>query len=105
MQLPNYYLADLPREAKLSAQVVHEACVALRKNRALYLRDRGVAQIISTVCAVAQEWLNPESEFRRLAIAESELSGFSSGILMDGLDKYFGQITQTGLESLIQQDL
>ena len=37
MTLPNYFLADLPPEATLSAAMVGEACQTLKRNRGLYL--------------------------------------------------------------------
>ena len=37
MNLPNYFLADLPPEATLSPAMVTEACQTLKRNRAQYL--------------------------------------------------------------------
>ena len=33
MNLPNYFLADLPPEAHLSAQMITDACQTLKRNR------------------------------------------------------------------------
>jgi len=104
MELPNYYLADLPPEATVNPQLIHDACTALRKNRAQYLQERSLSQITSTLCATATEWLDPENEFRKLAL-ESGLTGFPREILARGLDQFFGQLTPANFEALIQQDL
>jgi hypothetical protein len=105
MELPNYYLADLPNEATLSIQMVHEAAATLRRNREHYLRGKSVAQIISTICGAAAEWLDPGNEFRTLALNNVEKSGFPREILAQGLDAFFTQVTKPNLEALIQQDL
>jgi hypothetical protein len=40
MNLPNYFLADLPPEATLSAAMITEACQTLKRNREHYLAGR-----------------------------------------------------------------
>jgi hypothetical protein len=105
MELPNYYLADLPGDATASPQIIHEASIALRKNRAQYLQEKSVSQITATICAAAAEWLDPENEFRKLALNNTEASGFPREILIQGLDEFFRQITKGNVEALIQQDL
>ena len=40
MNLPNYFLADLPQEATLTATMVGEACQTLKRNRERYLAGR-----------------------------------------------------------------
>jgi hypothetical protein len=37
MNLPNYFLADLPPEATLSPAMIAEACQTLKRNREHYL--------------------------------------------------------------------
>ena len=57
MDLPNYFLADLPPEAPLSGTMVEEACQTLKRNRELYLRDRSTDSLIRTVSELAASWL------------------------------------------------
>ena len=40
MNLPNYFLADLPPEATLTGAMIHEACQTLKRNRETYLAPR-----------------------------------------------------------------
>ena len=40
MNLPNYFLADLPPEATLSPAMITEACQTLKRNRERYLASR-----------------------------------------------------------------
>ena len=37
MQLPNYFIADLPPEVKLTPAMLQEACASLKHNREHYL--------------------------------------------------------------------
>ena len=51
MNLPNYFLADLPPEATLTAAIIRDACQTLRRNRAQYLAHApsvGLSQSSST---------------------------------------------------------
>jgi RNA polymerase-binding transcription factor DksA len=40
VNLPNYFLADLPPEATLSPTMIAEACQTLKRNRERYLLNR-----------------------------------------------------------------
>ena len=44
MNLPNYFLADLPPEATLSPAMITEACQTLKRNRERYLAGRSTEQ-------------------------------------------------------------
>ena len=46
LNLPNYFLADLPPEATLSAPMITEACQTLKRNRDQYLARRTTDSII-----------------------------------------------------------
>ena len=46
MNLPNYFLADLPPEATLSATMIGEACQTLKRNRVRYLGHRSTHSLI-----------------------------------------------------------
>ena len=70
MNLPNYFLADLPAEATLNPSMVREACLTLKRNRRLYLAHRPTHSLVALLAALAKEWLDPEFPFRKMALAE-----------------------------------
>jgi hypothetical protein len=59
MNLPDYFLADLPPEAALSPTMIAAACHTLKRNREKYLRPRPKDAIVKILCEVAAEWLQP----------------------------------------------
>jgi hypothetical protein len=106
MSLPDYFLADLPPEATLSAAMVGEACQTLKRNRARYLAHRSTHSLVKTLSDVAQSWLNPEYSFRKLALERGPAAtGFSSPTLARGLDSFFQQLTPEHFHVLLEQDL
>lgn len=106
MNLPNYFLADLPGEASLNPGMITEACQTLKRNRAHYLVHRSTHSVISLLCQVAQNWLNPEFPLRRWVLGQGPGAlGFSPRTLELGLETFFRQWTPTGFESLLEQDL
>jgi hypothetical protein len=106
MNLPNYFLADLPPEATLSPALIGEACASLKKNRELYLVPRSTAAIVRVLAEVARSWQQPDNPFRQLAQARSPAeTGFPPATLRRGLDAFFAQITGENLQRLIEQDL
>jgi len=62
VNLPNYFLADLPPEAVAVAAMVTEACQTLKRNRAQYLAQRS-RQLVGVLCDVAEAWLNRTMPF------------------------------------------
>lgn len=106
MDLPNYFLADLPPEATLTPGMITEACQTLKKNRAQYLTHRSTAGVINALSALAADWLKPENQFRRLALeaGPAEL-GFSRETLARGLDAFFGELTTEKLNALVVTEL
>ena len=70
MNLPAYFLADLPAGSVLSPAMVEEACRSLKQNRENYLVQRSTASLVDTLAGVAAEWLDPQNEFRRSALEE-----------------------------------
>jgi hypothetical protein len=129
VNLPNYFLADLPPEATLSPTMIAEACHTLKRNREKYLRSRTTDDLVKILCEVAAEWLQPENKFRRLALAgersaEHRLgtdttsatklagtvpgapsTGFSPPTLARGLDEFFRRFTPENFQALLAQDL
>jgi Acyl-CoA reductase (LuxC) len=106
MNLPNYFLADLPPEATLTVEMIGDACATLKQNRARYLADRPTEQLIRIVSAVAEDWLQPENRFRKLALESGpSQTGFGGMTLTRGLDSFFHQLTRDNLHALLVQDL
>ncbi len=68
MELPNYFIADLPPGATLSSGMLTDACQALKRNRQHYLANRPTQAIVDTLCEVGHNWLEPDDPFRQLAL-------------------------------------
>ena len=68
MNLPNYFLADLPPEATLSPVMITEACQTLKRNREHYLATRSTESLVKTLSRVADGWLEPDNAFRKQAL-------------------------------------
>jgi hypothetical protein len=106
MNLPNYFLADLPPEATLSSALLAEACATLKHNRESYLLQCSTADIIRVLTEVAAGWLTPESPFRELALEHGPAQlGFSRATLARGLDNFFRQFTAENFQTLLEQEL
>ena len=106
MNLPNYFLADLPPDATLSVAMIGEACATLKRNRARYLAERPTENLVRILSEVAAGWLQSESPFRTLALELGPAqTGFGRETLVNGLDHLFGQLTREHLHALLTQDL
>ena len=105
MNLPNYFLVDLPPEATLSPVMLAEACQTLKRNRERYLVGRSTEQIVNVLSDVAESWLKPDNTFRQLALELGPTeTGFSVATLKRGLDDFFRQITRDHLHALLVQE-
>ncbi|MGO9585876.1 MAG: acyl-CoA reductase [Limisphaerales bacterium] len=106
MNLPNYFLADLPPDAVLSPAMVTEACQTLKRNRARYLAHRSTDSLVRLLCDVAEAWLKPDNTFHRLALESGpEKTGFSRATLQKGLNNFFRQFTPENFHALLVQEL
>jgi len=106
MNLPDYFLADLPPEARLGPTMITEACQALRRNRARYLAPCSTLSLIETLGDVAANWLQPHDPFRQLALRRGPAAtGFSEATLRNGLDTFLRRMTAEGLRTWVEQDL
>lgn len=106
MNLPNYFIADLPAEVELTPMVVTAACETLKRNREKYLASQKTGAIVKILCEVAAGWLEPENKFRRLALEHGpEATGFSKPVLEKGLDDFFRHFTPENFQALLAQDL
>jgi hypothetical protein len=105
VNLPNYFLADLPPEATLSPAIITEACQTLKRNREHYLAARSTDGLVKILDEVAEGWLEPDNSFRKLALEMGpEKTGFSRATLEKGLDNYFRQLTRDNFHALLQQE-
>ena len=106
MNLPNYFLADLPPEAELTANLITEACQTLKRNRERYLEGRTTESVIHLLDRLGREWLSSEFPFRREALEFGPAAtGFSGEVLAAGIDQFFKQLTAENLEALLRQEL
>jgi hypothetical protein len=106
MNLPNYFIADLPPDAVLTSKLIAEACQTLKRNRTGYLAERSTRQMVQLLDRVARNWLDAEYPLRKLALEEGPKAlGFSCETLASGLEGFFRQITVENLNALLVQDL
>ena len=106
MNLPNYFLADLPPDATLTPNMVSEACQTLKRNREHYLSQRSTQSLVALLSEVGQSWLRPDYPFRQLALdAGPTATGFSGPTLASGLDAFFKQVTPENFQALLEQEL
>src|SRR4051812_5926640 len=106
MELPNYFIADLPADHAVTPKLVTDACHTLKQNRAHYLLGRSTASIVHVLAATAQSWTEPHNLFRKLALERGvKETGFAEVTLARGLDLFFQQFTAENLNALIAQDL
>jgi hypothetical protein len=106
MNLPNYFLADLPPDALLTGAMVNDACETLKQNREKYLAGRSTQNLVEVLCGLAENWLQSEYPFRKLALEKGPAAtGFSRGTLASGLDNFFKQFTPENFNALLVQEL
>jgi len=105
MNLPNYFLADLPPEAALSPTMIAEACQTLKRNRESYLLNRSTESLIKVLSGVADGWVEENNPFRKLALELGPTqTGFSRETLARGLDNFFKQLTRENFHELLVQE-
>jgi hypothetical protein len=104
MNLPNYFLADLPPEATLSPAMISEACQTLKRNRGQYLASRSTQSLVNFLSELAENWLEPEFSFRKSALENAAATGFSRETLARGLDNFFKQLTHKNFNALLIQE-
>src|SRR6516162_384489 len=104
MNLPNYFLADLPPEATLSPVMISEACQTLKRNREQYLANRSLQSVANLFVKLGDAWLQPDFPFRKYALENAAATGFSRVTLERGLDGIFGQLTRESFRDLIAQE-
>lgn len=105
MNLPNYFLADLPPGATLTPVLLQDACDTLRRNREQFLANRSIQSLIGTFVGIGVNWMDPDYPLRRFALEHGpEATGFPSHTLRQGLEYFFSQMTTENFEALLEQD-
>src|SRR5580692_1378625 len=104
MDLPNYFLADLPPEATLSPVMITEACQTLKRNREQFLAKRSVQSMMNFFARLAENWLEPEFSFRKFALENAAQARFSRATLERGLDNFFKQLSRENFRALLLQE-
>lgn len=105
LNLPNYFLADLPSSNSLSAQVIRDACQSLKHNRAQYLRHRSTRELIHLLSEAGQSLASPQGRFHQLLLSLSPAAtGFPQKVLANGLRRFFQDFTATQFEALVVQE-
>ena len=94
MNLPNYFLADLPPEATLSPVLIAEACQTLTRNREQFLAKRSLQSMVNFFVRLAENWLEPEFSFRKFALENAPAIRVSRATLEPGLYDFFKQLTR-----------
>jgi hypothetical protein len=106
MNLPNYFLADLPPEATLTPSMIAEACQTLKRNREQYLATRSTSHLVKVISETSANWLQPDYPFRRLTLEVGpSVTGFQHATLVRGLDAFFSELTRENLHALLVQEL
>jgi hypothetical protein len=106
VNLPNYFLADLPPAATLTGSMIRDAGQTLKRNREQYLASRPTSKLIRVLSEVAASWLHPDYPFRQLAIEQGPAAtGFSRATILHGLETFFRQVTPESLHALLVQEL
>lgn len=106
MNLPNYFLADLPPEAVLNASMITEACQTLKRNRIRFLQERTTEKLIHILSENARHWLDAEDPFRQMALEQGPAElGCSVATLKNGIEAFFSEMTRENLEALVAQEL
>jgi len=85
MNLPNYFLADLPPEATLTPPMIAEACQTLKRNRGQYLAARSTSHLVKVISETSANWLQPDYPFRCLVLEVGpSVTGFQHATLVRG---------------------
>ena len=105
INLPNYFLIDLPTGDALTPGVLRAACQTIRENQAQYLVARSTASIVKSLCHLGESWLDDEFPFRQMALEQGpERTGFSRETLIRGVDDFFKHFTPENFEQWLTQE-
>jgi hypothetical protein len=106
MNLPNYFLADLPPDSPLHGWMIRDACQALKRNRVQYLAGRTTESLVGLLGELGANWMRPNDALRRHALEVGpSMLRFSRPTIERGLDSFFSELTADNLRALMVQDL
>ena len=71
MNLHQLFLADLGPELQLTAETLRQASFAVRRNRNEWLLRQRTRAVIEMIAHTADQWLEPENQFRILALRDA----------------------------------
>ena len=78
LELPNYFLIDVPPEARLDPGMLREALRQIKRNRRQYIRDMSAEDVVKVIARLADNWRDDHFPFRKYALeAGPEATGFS----------------------------
>ena len=103
MNLPDYFLADLPAEASLTPDLITQACLTLKRNRHRFLLERTTSQLIETIRDAVDHWLHGTDPFLTRALSGS--LSINGDALEAGLRNFFKKITADSLETVLLREL
>ena len=70
------------------------------------MANRSTDSLVQVLSDVAEDWLQPENPFRKLALEQGPgATGFSRATLAKGLDAFFQQLTPNNFHALLVQEL
>lgn len=105
LNLPNYYLIDVPADAQLSPSMLREALRQIKRNRLQYIRDMSTEDVVKIIARLANNWRDDLFPFRQYALeAGPGATGFSSETIRRGLDQFFDRLTEDNLYNLLAQE-
>ena len=104
MNLPNYFIADLPPETRLSPAIIDSACQTLRKNRERFLAGKSVGSLVDMLSELSSNWLRHDFPFRQHVLERASETPFSRATLEKGLDDFFKMVNREQLMRLLRQE-
>ena len=105
LEFPNYFLIDLPPEARLDPGMLREALRQIKRNRRQYIHEMSTDDVVKVIARLANNWCDDLFPFRKFTLEEGPKNmGFSLETLRKGLDQFFGRITEESLHNLLSQE-
>ena len=91
LELPNFFLIDVPPEARLDPGMLREALRQIKRNRRQYILEISTEDVVKVIARLANNWCDDLFPFRKFALEVGpEATGFSRETLRKGLDQFFG---------------
>ena len=105
LELPNFFLIDVPPEARLDPGMLREALRQIKRNRRQYILEISTKDVVKVIARLANNWCDDLFSFCKFALEEGpKVTGLSRETLRKGLDQFFGRITEENLHNLLSQE-